>query len=169
MRLTLVAAVAQDRTLGSGGRIPWHIPGDQARFRDLTWGRPVLMGRKTWESLPAKPLPGRENVVLSRDSSFAPRGARLAHSLEEALGPYAEQEGDVFVIGGADLFAQTLPLAARLVLTEVPGRFGGDAVFPPIPADFEIVSRQEHPGPPPCAVVVLERPAPRVLFRGRRR
>ncbi|MEW6759014.1 MAG: dihydrofolate reductase, partial [Acidobacteriota bacterium] len=75
MEVTLVAAVAEDGTLGSGGRIPWHVPGDQARFRELTWGRPVLMGRKTWESLPVKPLPGRENVVLSRDAAFVPEGA----------------------------------------------------------------------------------------------
>ena len=156
-----MAAVAEDGTLGSGGRIPWHVPGDQARFRELTWGRPVLMGRKTWESLPVKPLPGRENVVLSRDAAFAPEGARLARSLEEALAPYAGMDGEVFVVGGADLFAQTLPLASRLVLTEVPGRFGGDALFPPVPEDFQVVRREEYPGPFPCAVVVFDRSAPR--------
>jgi dihydrofolate reductase len=105
-------------------------------------------------------------VVLSRDPGFRPEGARVARSLDEALAPYGAGQGDVFVIGGAEVFAEALPLARRLVLTRVPGRFGGDARFPPVPADFREVRREALPGPPPCVVLILERqgpPAPRPL------
>lgn len=153
--LVLVAAVAEDGTIGRKGSLPWSLPGEQARFRELTWGHPVLMGRKTWESLPKRPLPGRENVVLTRDGSTRAPGARRARSLEEALAPYAS--GTVFVIGGAEVFAQTIGRADRLVLTRVPGRFGGDALFPPLPPFFRLEGREEVQGPVPYAVERWER------------
>jgi dihydrofolate reductase len=152
--IILVAAVAEDGTIGRGGGLPWRLPLDQARFKELTLGHAVLMGRKTWESLPRRPLPGRRNVVLSRNGAFAAPGARSTRSLEEAL---AACGGDrVFVIGGAEVFAETIGRAHRLVLTRVPGRYGGEARFPPIPANFCRISREEVEGPEPFAVEVWE-------------
>lgn len=155
-RLTLVAAVAEDGTIGRGGRLPWNLPLDQARFKDLTWGHGVLMGRKTWESLPSRPLPGRQNVVLTRNGAFAAPGARTARSLDEALAAFAERS--VFVIGGAEVFSQTIREARRLVLTRVPGCYGGEARFPPIPEDFRLTAREEVDGPVPFVVETWERP-----------
>ncbi len=154
--LVLVAAVAEDGTIGLGGAVPWKLPLDQARFKALTWGHVVLMGRRTWESLPRRPLPGRDNVVLTRRSGYAAPGARTARSLEEALA--ACGASGVFVIGGAQVFAQTIEMARRLVLTRVPGRYGGEARFPPIPAGFRLASREEIGGTEPFAVETWESP-----------
>lgn len=153
--LILVAAVAEDGTIGLGGTLPWNLPLDRARFKALTWGHVVLMGRKTWESLPRRPLPGRDNVVLTRRSGYDAPGARTARSLEEALAACGASW--VFVIGGAEVFAQTIGKARRLVLTRVPGRFGGEARFPPIPGGFRLASREQIGGPEPLAVETWER------------
>lgn len=132
--LTLIAAVAKNGAIGKDNRLLWQLPEDMRHFRETTRGAAVVMGRKTWESLPEKfrPLPGRRNVVVTRQASYAAPGAELAHSLDEAL----EKAGDgtIFVIGGAELYAQALPTAQTLILTEVDLSPEADAWFPAIPA-----------------------------------
>lgn len=131
-RLTLIAAVARNGVIGIGNRLPWRLPADLRRFKTLTVGHTVIMGRKTWESLPAafRPLPGRRNVVMTRDPGYCAAGATVAASLEAAIG--AADGNDAFVIGGAELYAAALPLADRLELTEIDASFEGDSFFPVI-------------------------------------
>ena len=141
--LSLIAAVARNGVIGKDNQLLWHLPGDMRYFRETTRGKPVIMGRKTWESLPEKfrPLPGRLNVVVSRNPDYAAPGAVLAGLLADALGK-AGNEGEIFVIGGADLYRQALPLAGRLYLTEIAADFDGDARFPEIdPDEWPEVSR----------------------------
>lgn len=130
--LALIAAVARNGAIGKDNRLLWQEPEDQKHFRRITLGHPVIMGRKTWDSLPARfrPLPGRRNVVLSRDETWQSPGAERAGSLQAAL-DLLEGIDTAFVIGGAALYAQTLPLAQRLVLTEIDADLPGDAFFPP--------------------------------------
>ena len=130
--IVLIAAVARNGTIGLGNRLVFQDPLDQRHFRETTLGHPVIMGRKTWESLPPRfrPLPGRRNVVLSRDPAWRAEGAETAASLEQALA-LVRDAPRVFVIGGAQLYAQALPLAHELVLTEVDADLEGDTHFPP--------------------------------------
>ena len=133
--IALIAAVARNRVIGRNNELIWQLPGDMRHFRETTRGRPVLMGRRTWESLPEKfrPLPGRRNVVISRNPHYAATGAELAGSLAEAIEKAGA--GELFVIGGAELYAQALPLAGRLYLTEIAAEFAGDAFFPAFSLD----------------------------------
>jgi dihydrofolate reductase len=127
-KVYLVAAVAANGVIGKDGGLPWHLPEDLKHFKRLTLGHPVIMGRKTWQSL-GRPLPGRENIVVStRPGSEAP-GAAVARSLQAALALCAA-EPVAFVIGGQQLFAESLPIAAGLVLTEILRDFPGDTWFP---------------------------------------
>lgn len=130
-RLTLVAAVAHGGVVGANGTMPWHLPEDLAHFRRLTQGHPVLMGRRTWDSLPARfrPLPGRRNLVLTRNAAWQDAGAEAVPSVAAALATVAGA-AELFVIGGASVWAAALPLAQRLVLTELDLRVGGDTHFP---------------------------------------
>ncbi len=129
--ISLIAAVARNRALGKDGQLLWHLPEDMRHFRETTRGKPVIMGRKTWESLPDafRPLPGRRNIVISRNPAYDAPGAMLAGSLEEAL-RLTQDDAEVFVIGGAEIYRQALPLAQRLYLTEVAQDFAADAFFP---------------------------------------
>ncbi|MBY0562537.1 MAG: dihydrofolate reductase [Hyphomonadaceae bacterium] len=124
IKLTLVVAVAKNGVIGRDGALPWRLSSDLKRFKAATMGKPVLMGRKTWESLPKRPLPGRANLVLTRDASFVAEGARVFSSLDAMLAAgraIAQASGadEVCVIGGAQVYEATLPLADRIVLTEV--------------------------------------------------
>ena len=128
-------ARARNGVIGKDGGLPWRIPSDLAIFKRVTMGKPVIMGRKTWDSLPRKPLPGRMNIVLSRDGSFEPKGALVCEELNDALQigkEHAEEDGveEVCVIGGASLFAGALPKARRMYLTEVDAEVEGDVMFP---------------------------------------
>lgn len=146
MKLSLVAAVARGGVIGRGGALPWHLPEDMARFREITMGHPVVMGRRTWESLPDRfrPLPGRRNVVVTRNDAWAAEGAERAGSLAEALDLLGNAPS-VFVIGGGELFAEALPAADELRLTEIDLEVAGDTLFPPWDRDaFEEVSRERH-------------------------
>jgi dihydrofolate reductase len=127
-RIYLVAAVASNGIIGVDGRLPWHLPEDLKHFKKLTLGHPVIMGRKTWESL-GKALPGRENIVVSSQAGYAAQGAAVASSLEGALALCAG-EPVAFVIGGYRLFLDSLPLATGIVLTEIQREFAGDTYFP---------------------------------------
>lgn len=139
MRLSLIAAVAANRAIGKDNRLLWHLPEDMRHFRETTRGKPVIMGRRTWESLPAafRPLPGRLNVVVTRNPAYAAPGAVLAGSLEAALEIAQAASGgadEAFVIGGAQLYREALPLAQQVYLTEVDLAPAGDVFFPEIPA-----------------------------------
>ena len=164
MTVTLIAAMAANRVIGRAGRLPWDLPVDRRRFREITWGHPVIMGRKTFASI-GNPLPGRTNIVLTHQAEWSTAGCVIVHDLAAALAAAAAAEGgdEVFVIGGADLYDEALPLAERIHLTLLPGEVAGDVYFPEIPADFRLVARDERPGPPPCTFLTYERhltPAP---------
>ncbi len=147
--LVIIAAVADNGVIGDDNRLIWRLKTDLRRFRSLTLGRPVLMGRKTFLSI-GKPLPGRETVVLTRDAGFRPEGVHVAGSLDEALATgqrlaTSMAADSVVVAGGADIYAQALPLADRVELTLVHAQPAGDAVFPNWrEADFEETDRVEH-------------------------
>jgi dihydrofolate reductase len=127
-RVYLVAAVAANGVIGAEGRLPWRLPEDLRHFKALTLGHPVIMGRKTWESL-GQPLPGRENIVVTRSAGYQAPGAHVTASLEAALALCAG-EPVAFVIGGEELYAAALPVADGLVLTEIDRDYAGDARFP---------------------------------------
>lgn len=149
-RLTLIAAVARDRGIGRGNELLARIPEDMARFKALTLGHPVIMGRKTWDSIPARfrPLPGRRNLVLSRQPGLQLEGAETFASLEAALAACAEAP-EVFVMGGAEIYALALPRAEVLELTELDTVFeGADAFFPAwSPEQFLLQSAEQHHSP----------------------
>jgi dihydrofolate reductase len=143
--LTLIAAVARNGVIGFANRLPWQLPADLRRFKELTTGHTVIMGRKTWESLPAKfrPLPGRRNIVVTRNDAFIADGATVSTSLPDAI---AAANGDeAFVIGGAELYKAALPLADRLQLTEIDAAYEGDTWFPVIDmAQWRETARETH-------------------------
>ena len=130
-RITLIAAVARNGVIGAGNALPWRLPEDLKRFKALTLGHPIIMGRKTWDSL-GRPLPGRANIVVSRSADFDARGATRVGSFDAALEAAAAAAGseEVFVIGGADFFRLAMPLAQRLQITEIDRDFAGDVHFP---------------------------------------
>ena len=149
--VALIVAVARNGVIGNGQELVWRLPEDQRYFRATTMGAPVIMGRSTWDSLPERfrPLPGRRNIVLTRQSAWSAAGAEVAHSLEAALVLVAGSPR-VFVIGGAQIYALALPLADELLLTEIDRDFDGDTHFPAWPREqFDEVSRQAHHAAPP--------------------
>ena len=146
MTVTLIAAVSRGGVIGRDGGIPWRLPEDMQRFRSLTMGHPVVMGRHTWESLPDqfRPLPGRGNVVVTRNPDWSAQGADRAGSIEEAFDLF-EAESQVFVIGGGEVYAAALPSADELVLTEIDADIEGDTMFPSWDRDeFEEIERHER-------------------------
>ncbi len=164
MKVSLVAAVARGGVIGLAGQLPWRIPDDMRRFRELTMGHPVVMGRRTWDSLPDRfrPLRGRRNVVVTRNAAWQGDGAERAGSLEDAL-QLLDGAPRVFVIGGAELYADALPLADELLLREIDADMEGDTFFPPWErAAFEETSREQHvseTGIPFSFVTYLRRPS----------
>lgn len=150
--ITLVLARARNGVIGRDGGLPWHIPADLRRFKALTLGKPMVMGRKTFESFPA-PLPGRRHIVLTRDRGWRADGAEVAHSVEEAL---ALAGDEVSVIGGAAVFALFLGRADRIELTEVHAAPAGDTVVPAFTGWHE-VAREDVAGEPGYSFVTLVR------------
>jgi dihydrofolate reductase len=143
-RVTLILARAANGVIGAKGGLPWHLPEDLAFFKRTTMGHPIVMGRKTWESI-GRPLPGRRSVVVSRDRSFPATGADVVHSLDEAIALCAGTD-EIFVIGGAQLYADALPRANRLLLTEIHADFEGDTFLPaPSTEAWAETSREVHP------------------------
>jgi len=130
--LALIAAMAKNRIIGRDNALPWRLPEDLRHFKATTLGKPVIMGRKTWESL-GRPLPGRRNLVVSRNADYRAAGGEVFPSLAAALAA-CSGEPECFVIGGAELYRQALPLAQRIHLTEIGESFTGDASFPELPA-----------------------------------
>ncbi len=145
--LVLVAAVARNGVIGAGGGLPWRLSSDLKRFKALTWGKPLMMGRKTFASI-GRALPGRDTIVVTHDPAFAPPGALVARSLDEALDLAAERAramsaDDIVVAGGGEIYAQTIALARRLFITEVALDAQGEARFPAIDRDVWRETRRE--------------------------
>lgn len=141
--LSIIAAMSDNRVIGCDNALPWRMPADLARFKRLTLGKPIIMGRKTWESLPGL-LPHRTHVVLTHDRDYHVEGGLVVHSLSDAIALVGDV-AEIMVIGGANLYAQALPLASRMYLTLVDGQFEGDAFFPPYESsEWEETSREWH-------------------------
>ena len=144
MSITLIAAMARNRAIGRDNRLPWRLPDDMKFFMRSTLGRTVLMGRRTFESLPGGPLKNRRNVVLTRQSGYRPDGCEVVHSVEEALSRYGD--GELMVAGGAEVYGLFLPHADRMLLTEIDAEVEGDAFFPEWdPGEWTLVASEHHP------------------------
>jgi len=146
--IILIAAMAANRVIGRDNAIPWHIPGEQERFREITMGYPLIMGRKTWQAI-GRPLPGRRSIVLSRNKQFHAKGAEIVPSLAEGIALCQDAE-KIFVIGGEQVYRQALDLADTIILTVLPYPATGDACFPEIPEQEFTLSNiteygEEHP------------------------
>lgn len=153
----LIYARAANGVIGRDGRLPWRLPADLKRFKALTMGKPMIMGRKTFESFPS-PLPGRRHIVLTRDAGWQAQGAEVARSVEEAVA--LAGDGEVAVIGGAEINALFLPLARRVELTEIHADYEGDTIMPPLGPEWHEIAREEHAaqgGTPGYAFVTLAR------------
>jgi dihydrofolate reductase len=143
-RITLIVARARNGVIGRAGTLPWRLPEDLAFFKRTTMGHPIVMGRRTWESI-GRPLPGRRNIVVSRQAGFVAAGAEVVPSLDEALRLCAGA-GELFVIGGAQLYGEALPRADRLIVTEIDADFDGDTHWPaPDPAHWREAAREHLP------------------------
>ncbi len=153
-RIVLVAAVAENGVIGQGGGLPWRLKAEMQFFRERTWGRPVVAGRKTYLSFSRRPLPGRTNIVVTRDRDFTAPGSVVAWTLASAIDvargdALRRQVDEIIIVGGADIYGQTMALAGRLVITHVHLRPDGDTRFPAIdPAIWAEVSRSDHAAGP---------------------
>ena len=143
-RLSLIVAMSRNRVIGADGKIPWHLPGELKLFKDLTMGHPIIMGRKTWESI-GRLLPGRTTVIVTRQHGYGVPGAIVAHTLQEAIAACRGNE-DIFVIGGAEIFREALPIADRVYLTTVDAELPGDTFMPGFEgAAWRVQSSQAFP------------------------
>jgi dihydrofolate reductase len=152
MDIAIYVAIAENGVIGRDGGLPWRLSSDMLRFKAGTMGKPIVMGRKTWESFPRKPLPGRQNIVITRDRAYRAEGADIVHSLEEALTLARRREGDmanareICIIGGGEIFAPALAVTDFLHVSHVLAAIDGDAYFPPIdPEQWRIASEQDFP------------------------
>ena len=145
MKLHLILARSRNGVIGKDGKMPWHLPEDLANFKKITLGKPVIMGRKTWDSLPAefRPLPQRLNIVITRQKDWQGEGAKTAHSLFEAMG-MCPLDGNAWVMGGAEIYKLAMPLAVSAVVTEIDADFEGDTMAPTFAGSWKEVSRESH-------------------------
>ncbi len=145
MALNLIFARARNGVIGHNNTLPWHLPEDLAHFKATTLGQPVIMGRKTWDSLPVKfrPLPGRMNIVVTRQTDWHSDGAHVVHSVDEAL-QACPTDAQPWVIGGAELYRMAMPLVTRVVVTEIDAEYEGDAFAPELDASWQEASRTTH-------------------------
>jgi len=142
--IALVVAMAENRVIGKNNQLIWHLPADLKFFKNLTTGHPIIMGRKTYESI-GKPLPNRTNIVITRQPDFKAEGCLVAHSLNEALMMAQQLDSEIFVIGGAEIYRQAMFLADTIYLTKVHHQFEGDTFFPEIDSIlWKEVSREKH-------------------------
>jgi dihydrofolate reductase len=158
MRLSAIVAMAANRCIGKDNTLPWRLPADLKRFKQLTMGHTLVMGRKTYESI-GRPLPGRTMVVVTRQRDYAPEGVQVAHSLEEAL--ELARGDEVFIAGGADLYRQTMDRLRRLYLTRLDRQYEGDTFFPEVDlSGWRLVEEEHHPATatePPFSFLTYER------------
>jgi dihydrofolate reductase len=163
MIITAITALARNRVIGKEGRLPWHLPADLKQFKQATMGHHIIMGRKTWDALPGGALPGRVNVVISRNKTFIAEGAVVFPALDQALEwIYRQGETEVFIIGGAQIYQTGLAMTDRLLLTEVDTQAEGDAHFPELrESEWEEITREHRPADEknalPMDFLVLER------------
>jgi len=158
MRLSAIVAMASNRCIGKDNALPWRLPADLKRFKQLTMGHTLIMGRKTYESI-GRPLPGRTTLVVTRQPDYAPEGVQVAHSLEQAL---EQARGDeVFIAGGADLYRQAMNRVQRLYLTRIERAYEGDTFFPELDlSGWRLLAEEHHPATatePPFAFLTYER------------
>jgi dihydrofolate reductase len=144
-RLNLIYARAKNGVIGKDKQMPWHLPEDLAHFKRVTLGQPVIMGRKTWDSLPARfrPLPGRTNIVITRQANWHAEGALRASSIEEAMRLCGDMP-DAWIMGGAEIYRQAEPLACTAVVTEIDADFEGDAFAPELGTSWQEIERESH-------------------------
>ena len=143
MLVSIIAAMDRNRLIGRNNQLPWHLPADLAHFKQVTMGKPIIMGRKTYDSI-GRPLPGRTNIVLTRSADFRAKGVLTAHTLEQAL-DYVSEEGEVMIIGGSTIYELALPRADRLYLTYVEITCEGDAWFPEFDIErWRVVASEQH-------------------------
>ncbi|MGB5275946.1 MAG: type 3 dihydrofolate reductase [Gammaproteobacteria bacterium] len=143
MLVSIIAAMDRNRLIGNKNQLPWHLPADLAHFKQVTLGKPVIMGRKTYESI-GRPLPGRDNIVLTRSAQFQAEGVFVANSLQQALKHAAGAE-EAMVIGGSAIYELVLPRADRLYITYVEDSYQGDAWFPEIdPKQWDLITSEQH-------------------------
>ena len=168
IRITLIVAMSRNRVIGRNNALPWRMPADMAHFKKLTMDHAVIMGRRTFESLGSKPLPGRTNIVITRDRAFQPAHAHVAHDLDEALrlavqaDHASHHKNEVFILGGTEIFKLALPMADRIYLTLIEADFDGDATFPTIDGhQWNIAHDESHHAdarnPHPWRFQLLER------------
>ena len=158
--ISLVVAASRNGVIGKDGGLPWHISSDLKLFKQITMGKPVIMGRKTWDSLPRKPLPGRRNIVISRKADYPVSGAEMARSVDEALAlAKVDDPPEIAVIGGGEVYRLFWPLADQVYLTEVELEVKGDTFFPKInPVEWDLLEAVPHErGPNDSADFVLKR------------
>jgi len=150
MIVSIIAAMAKNRIIGNKNGLPWRMPADMRHFKQTTMGKPIIMGRRTFESFGAKPLPGRSNIIITRDPSFSPKDCLIAGSPDQALELAARQQADeVMVIGGATIYTALLPKAQRLYLTYIQADIDGDSQFPDYPnSTWKEVSHRHYPADP---------------------
>jgi dihydrofolate reductase len=141
--VSIIAAMDRNRLIGSNNQLPWHLPADLAHFKQVTMGKPIIMGRKTYESI-GRPLPGRTNIVLTRSADYRAEGVLMAHTLEQALDCVSEED-EVMIIGGSTIYELALPRADRLYLTYVESTCEGDAWFPEFDIEhWRVVASEQH-------------------------
>ncbi|MGE7923994.1 dihydrofolate reductase [Viridibacillus arvi] len=140
--ISLIVAHDENNVIGLNNAMPWHLPGDLAYFKRTTMGKPMIMGRKTFESI-GKPLPGRTNIVITRDEEYAREGIVIVHSLEEALAQAKKESEEIMIIGGEQIFRMTLPMADRLYVTKIEKQYEGDTFFPSYGDEWQVVSQSE--------------------------
>ncbi len=157
MIISIIAAMAENRVIGRENELPWNLPSEHRRFREITMGHPIIMGRKTFESI-GHPLPGRKNIIIATQPGFSPEGCVVVDDLQAAI-KAAHGADEVFICGGESVFREAMPLADRVYLTIVEEEFDGDAFFPVIPEDFVEVGRKEFDDILPYAMVRYERKA----------
>ena len=164
IRLSILVAMAKNRVIGQNNTLPWHLPADLKHFKSLTMGHTMIMGRKTYESI-GKPLPGRTNIIVTKQLNFQAPGTTIVHSIEEALEKSKGSSianGECFIIGGAELYRQTLKFCHRMYITEIQRDFEGDTFFPEFNQnDWQEIARTRHQGDGKAALayhfVILDR------------
>ena len=142
MKISLIVAKSRNNVIGNNNQLPWHLPADLKHFKTITMGKPIIMGRKTFDSI-GKPLPGRRNIIISRQQNLHIDGCEIFHSIDDALSA-VKTEKEVMIIGGANLFLQVLPIAERIYLTVIAADFEGDAFFPGLDyAQWQLISEEK--------------------------
>src|SRR5690606_308269 len=141
--ISLLVAMDKNRLIGKDNDLPWRLPADLAYFKRVTMGHPIIMGRKTYDSI-GRPLPGRENIIVTRDTSYKMEGCKVIHSIDEILKLNEEHDQELFVIGGAEIFKEILPYSDRLYITEIDEEFEGDTYFPAFDkSEWKVISEEK--------------------------